>query len=286
MSPSSQSVVQIGPFKYNADRARYKEPGSADATAPWTGAKMSYRWAEATWADIDAATEPLVALLPVGAVEAHGPHLPLATDNLISEAMALEGARLLADQGVQAWVLPVLTYTAAPFATGFRGTVSVSPATVTALIVDVGRALAAQGVAVLAIANAHFDPANIESLYAAVGTLQLESGIRVVFPDLTRQPWAQRLSEEFRSGACHAGQYEGSVVMAVAPDLVDESARLSLAANPVSLSEAIRAGKRSFEEIGGSQAYFGDPAAASSEEGQATVALLGKILAEAVTSAL
>jgi creatinine amidohydrolase len=219
-------------------------------------------------------------------VEAHGPHLPLATDNLISEAMALEGARLLADRGVSARVLPVLTYTAAPFARGFRGTVSVSPATVSALIVDVGRALAAQGVAVLAIANAHFDPANLESLYSAVETLRQESEIKVVFPDLTRRPWALRLSEEFQSGACHAGQYEGSIVMAVAPELVDEAERVSLPANPVSLAEAIQAGKQSFEAVGGSQAYFGDPAAASAQEGQETIALLGEILAEAVASAL
>ncbi len=247
---------------------------------------MTYRWADATWADLDAAREPLVALLPVGAVEAHGPHLPLATDNLISEAMALEGARLLADRGVSARVLPVLTYTAAPFARGFRGTVSVSPATVSALVVDVGRALAAQGVAVLAIANAHFDPANLESLYSAVETLRQESEIKVVFPDLTRRPWALRLSEEFQSGACHAGQYEGSMGMAVAPELVDEAERVSLPAAPVPLPEAIQAGKQSFEAVGGSQAYFGDPAAASAQEGQETIALLGEILAEAVASAL
>jgi creatinine amidohydrolase len=74
--------------------------------------------------------------------------------------------------------------------------------------------------------------------------------------------------------------------MAVAPELVDEAERVSLPANPVSLSEAIQAGKQSFEAVGGSQAYFGDPAAASAEEGQETIALLGEILAEAVAKAL
>jgi creatinine amidohydrolase len=247
---------------------------------------VTYRWAEANWAELEAAPKPLVAVLPVGAVEAHGPHLPLATDNLISEAMALEGARRLVERGIEARVLPVITYTAAPFASGFLGTVSVSPATVTALVVDIGRALAAQGVAMLAIANAHFDPANLESLHSAVETLRAETSLPVVFPDLTRRPWALRLGDEFLSGACHAGSYEGSVVMAVAPDLVDEEVRTSLPANPVSLSSAIATGSRSFEEIGGSQAYFGDPAAASAAEGHETVGVLGEILAEAVESAL
>jgi creatinine amidohydrolase len=245
---------------------------------------VNYRWSDTTWADLKADAEPPVALLPVGAIEAHGPHLPLSTDNLIAEAMALEGARRLDGRGVRARVLPAVTYTAAPFASGFRGTLSVSPATVTALVVDLGRALDAQGVAILAIANAHFDPANLESLHAAVGRLRDETSLTVVFPDLTRRPWALRLGDEFRSGACHAGSYEGSVVMAVAPELVNEAVRTSLPENPVSLSEAIGAGKRTFEEIGGDQAYFGDPAAASAGEGRQTIAVLGEILAEAIVA--
>ena len=138
----------------------------------------------------------------------------------------------------------------------------------------------------LAIANAHFDPANLESLHSAVEILRAETALPIVFPDLTRRPWALRLTDEFRSGACHAGSYEGSVIMAVAPELVDEEVRTSLPANPVSLSQAIADGSRSFEEIGGSQAYFGDPAAASAVEGRETIAVLGSILAEAVEEAL
>ena len=54
----------------------------------------------------------------------------------------------------------------------------------------------------------------------------------------------------------------------------------------MSLSEAIAAGARSFEELGGDQAYFGDPAAATAEEGRQTVARLGAILEQAVVEAL
>ena len=104
----------------------------------------------------------------------------------------------------------------------------------------------------------------------------------IVFPDVTGRAWAPRLTEEFRSGACHAGSYEGSVVLAAAPSLVREKIRLGLAPNPVSLSEAIREGKRSFEEAGGARAYFGYPADASAAEGERTIAALGLILAEAV----
>jgi creatinine amidohydrolase len=52
------------------------------------------------------------------------------------------------------------------------------------------------------------------------------------------------------------------------------------------LSEAIKSGKRTFEEAGGPRAYFGNPAAASAEEGSALVDALGSILEEAVVEAM
>ncbi len=241
----------------------------------------SAAWRDRTWKRIDE-TPPEVAILPVGAVEAHGPHLPVGTDGIISEAMAAEGARRLGRRGVEALVLPTVDYTAAPFARGFRGTVSVRPETVASLVVDIGRSLAGQGVGTLAIANSHLDPANLASLHAAADELRQATPLAVAFPDITRKPWALRLTDEFKSGACHAGRYEGSIVLAARPDLVDDATRRGLPANPTSLSVAIREGKSRFEEIGGTEAYFGDPAAATPAEGRSTIEALGAILAEAV----
>ncbi|ACY17581.1 creatininase family protein [Haliangium ochraceum] len=246
------------------------------------------RLAEMTWEEV--AALPLrrtAALLPVGAVEAHGPHLPLATDVIIAEAMARRGAERLQARGLSAVLLPPLAYTAAGFAAGFAGTLAMRPETVTAMVVDIGRGLAAHGFGLLAIANAHLDPTHIGSLKRA-GEELADSGVTIgfAFPDVTRKPWALRLSDEFRSGACHAGQYEGSMVLAERPELVREELRAQLAPNPASLSVAIRAGHTSFEEAGGPRAYFGDPAAATADEGQATIATLGEILEEAVVAAL
>ncbi len=102
---------------------------------------------------------------------------------------------------------------------------------------------------------------------------------------LTRR-WARTLSAEFKSGACHAGRFEGSIVLAERPDLVRDDVRRGLGAVTASLSTAIAEGKRTFAEAGGPRAYFGDPAAASAEEGRRTIATLGAILAEAVMEAL
>ena len=247
-------------------------------------AREARQLAEMTWEEArDLDRGRTVAVLPVGAIEAHGPHLPLATDCVIAEAMAHAAAERLEARGFPAVVLPILPYTRAGFASGFPGTISASPGAVTAIVGDIARALGGQGFRALAIANAHLDPEHLASLHAA---REAGEGIEIVFPDLTRRPWGGRLTQEFKSGACHAGRFEGSVVLAERPDLVRDELRRKLPANPRSLSAAIAEGKRTFEEAGGPRAYFGDPAAASAAEGEETIAALGGILADAVVEAL
>lgn len=236
-----------------------------------------------TWEEARAAAGPRsAAILPVGAIEAHGPHLPLETDVIIAQAMARVGAERLAAQGWDAVVLPALPFTTARFAETFAGTLSLRPATATAVVVDLAAGLVRHGFALLALANAHLDPAHLASLEAAAGEIRRDLGLAVAFPNLTLKPWATRLSEEFRSGACHAGQFETSIVLAERPELVRDAIRATLPPNPASLSRAIRDGKQSFEEAGGRRAYFGFPAQATAEEGRATIEALGAILEEAV----
>ena len=234
-----------------------------------------------TWEEArDAAGPRSVAILPVGAVEAHGPHLPLETDVVIAQAMARAGGTRLAARGIPVIVLPPLAYTAAAFAESFAGTVSLRPATVTATVLDIAGSLTRHGFALLAIANAHLDPGHLAALNDAVSAIRQDLGLAVAFPNLTLRPWALRL------GACHAGQFETSIVLAERPDLVREASRAGLPGNPTSLSRAIRDGKATFEEAGGDRAYFGFPAQATAEEGRATIDVLGAILDEAVQAEL
>lgn len=240
-----------------------------------------------TWEELQALDKTrAVVILPVGATEAHGPHLPLDTDVIIARAMARRGAEKLARRGATPLIAPPLAYTVANYAAGFAGTVSIRPETERALVEDIARSLAAHGIRYLALANAHLEPAHIGSLHAAAESISAAGLLEVVFPDVTRKPWALRLTDEFKSGACHAGQYEGSIVMAERPDLVREEIRRELPENPASLSRAIRDGKSTFEAAGGPRAYFGYPAQASAEEGRDTVEVLGSILEEAVAARL
>ena len=239
--------------------------------------------AQLTWEEVrDLDRGRTLVVLPVGAIEAHGPHLPLDSDVVIATAMARAGAARLAARGHGVLILPALAYTAAQFGSDFHGTLSISGITVTALIVDLARSLTDQDFRLLVIANAHLDPEHLTALSEAVKLGRADSLVPIIFPDLTRKPWGSRLGEEFRSGACHAGQFESSIVLSEQPERVREHVRRSLTPNPRSLSDAIKDGKRTFREAGGARAYFGDPAAASAEEGRRTIDVLGGILEEAV----
>ncbi len=243
--------------------------------------------AQLTWEEVrDLDREHTLVVLPVGAIEAHGPHLPLDTDVVIATAMARAGARKLAARGRLVVILPALAYTAASFGAAFHGTLSISAITVTALIVDVARSLSDQGFRLLALANVHLDPEHLTALNEAVKLAKTDRLLPIIFPDLTRKPWGTRLGDEFKSGACHAGRFETSIVLRERADAVRDKVRQSLAPNPQSLSQAIKAGKRTFDSAGGPRAYFGDPAAATADEGARLIDALGAILEEAVNAAI
>jgi creatinine amidohydrolase len=224
-------------------------------------------------------------ILPVGSTEAHGPHLPLSVDVIIAEEMAARAARTLEARGEAALTLPPLAYSVTDFSGGFPGSVSIRAETATALVGDILLSLIRQGFKRIAVANAHLEPAHIATLRAACEAVKDETGVEIAFPDVTRRRWAQMLTDEFQSGACHAGQYESSLVLSARPELVREDIRLALEPKLISLSQAIRAGARSFIEIGGDQAYFGDPAAATAEEGNRVFDVLAGMIVTALDEA-
>jgi creatinine amidohydrolase len=234
---------------------------------------------EMTWTEVDEAMkERPVALLPVGATEAHGPHLPLSTDTVIATEMARRGARKLKEAGVQSLILPPVTFTVADFGADFPGSISVSPDTAAALIRDVCVS-AARKFRAVALANLHLEPAHLESLKKGVEEAR-KAGASVCYADVTRKRWAELLGAAFQQGD-HGGAFETSLVMAAAPQMVRDSVRISLP--PIDgLLAAIKKGAKTFAEAGGEDAYFGDPTAASSEEGDNYFEALAEILSVSV----
>ena len=231
--------------------------------------------AEMTWTEVEEALEKRpVAILPVGAIEAHGPHLPLNADTIIATEMAKRGAAKLAEHGVHALILPPVNFTVAEFGADFAGTISLPPETATALLRDVCVS-ASRKFRAVALANIHLEPKHIETLKAAVEQAN-KAGASVCWADITKKRWVENLGEAFKQGD-HGGAFETSLMMAAAPDMVRERERISLP--PVDgLMAALKKGAKTFAEAGGEDAYFGDPTAASAEDGETYYEALAEIL--------
>jgi creatinine amidohydrolase len=234
---------------------------------------------EMTWTEVDEAMKDRpVGILPVGAIEAHGPHLPLNADTIIAIEMARRGAAKLKEHGVSALILPPVSFTVADFAADFPGTFSMPPDTAVALLRDVC-VVAAKQFRAIAMANIHLEPKHIECLKSALEEAK-KAGASVCWADITKKRWAELLGEAFARGD-HAGAFETSLMMAAAPDRVRERERISLA--PIEgLMPALKKGAKTFKEAGGEDAYFGDPTAASAEEGDAYYEALAEILSVSI----
>jgi creatinine amidohydrolase len=234
---------------------------------------------EMTWTEVDEAMkERPVAIVPVGATEAHGPHLPVSTDTVIATEMARRGAAKLKEHGVPSLILPPVTFTVTEFGAEFPGTVSLPAETTTALLRDLAVSVAKKFRAV-AFANIHLEPQHVDCLKRAVEEAK-KAGASVCYVDITRKRWADLMGEAFKQGD-HAGAWETSLMMAAAPEMVRDSVRRNLA--PVDgLMGALKKGAKNFVEAGGEDAYFGDPTAATAEEGESYFEALAEVLSVSV----
>jgi creatinine amidohydrolase len=233
-----------------------------------------------------ASSAKTVALVPSGSTEAHGPHLPLATDSIISEGMALVAADKLAEAGYEAVVFPTLHYAVTDWAADFAGSTGLHAPTAEAMLLQALLRARALGFDAVVLCNAHLEPDNISALRSVAKAFEEQSGGALVFPDVTRRRVAQRLTPEFQSGSCHAGSYETSLVLALRPELVDMDIARELPAHIVPLHEHIAAGAKSFLECGLDRAYCGTPSEATAEEGHETLAVLAEITLEMVRDRL
>jgi creatinine amidohydrolase len=224
-----------------------------------------------------------VLLLPVGAIEPHGPHAPLGTDPLISRGMCERAAaRLAEDPEVRVLILPAVPYGVTRYAADFPGGVHISEETLHALVVDVCTALIDQGLPRVLIVNNHFEPAHVATLRRAVESVESLRDTRIGHLDLVRRRHALRLTTEFQAGECHAGRYETSLVLADRPELVDTATMRELPRIAVDMPTAMRAGLSDFPAMGMDRAYCGSPAEATAEEGAETFDTLTDMLLEAI----
>jgi creatinine amidohydrolase len=239
-------------------------------------------WAKCTWQDVRyAISSKTVALLPIGCTEPHGPHLPLDTDVTIAQAQARRAVEIFAEAGVHAMVLPPIHYGVTNYTEGFAGRITIRPGTLWALIEDVIEALEQEGLRQIVLVNGHLEPAHVKVLRGVVLDHPQRTNIKAqaIVADVSRRRWAKTLGAEFQSGDCHAGSYESSIVMHADPANVRAS-RSVLKPLSIDLLAKMEAGVNSFYAAGALEAYCGDPASASAEQGAQLIDSLAQVVLE------
>jgi creatinine amidohydrolase len=175
------------------------------------------RWDTLTWPEAGSAAATMDAvIIPVGAVEQHGPHLPLNVDTTICEAVALGVSALT---GVP--VIPPLAYGVSASHGDFAGTVALRPETLIAVVEDVIDSLHASGIRQFVLLNGHIW--NNGSLDVSAEKLRVrhrDSRVRALgYVTMYPGPEVDGHVHHGR-GLMHANFFETSVMLHLAPDLV------------------------------------------------------------------
>lgn len=249
-------------------------------------------WGGLATVEVDAllAQDPVV-VLPLAALEQHGPHLPLSTDLEIGLGIVRAAFRALPD-GFPASRLPAQTFGASAEHRSFPGTLSLDPETMTSIICGVGRSLAGAGVRRLVLSNSH--GGNRAAMSTAGLRLREEEGLLVInasYFDFDPPQGVKIPDAEWRHGL-HGGAVETAMMLHLRPGLVRSRRRV----RAPSLGEDLEAagsriaptGPASFswlaEDLNASGAV-GDATLGNAEDGKRLVEHYGGILADVIRDA-
>ena len=206
---------------------------------------------------------------PLGAVEQHGPHLPFITDLLIAEEVAAAAVARVGED-VDAWLLPPLAYTKSNEHAWSPGTIWLSATTLLAVLDDLGRCIAMTPARRLVFLNGH--GGNSALVNVANRELRLHHGLMtfLAHPGLPPDHGGTSPAEELGMGI-HGGTDETSIMLHLAPDLVDMAAAVRRVPEHLAGNRYVRfGGAVSFGWLSndfGDDGHIGDPVAATAARG-------------------
>ena len=166
-------------------------------------------WQDMTREELNAVAPTALAVLPVGAIEQHGPHLPTKTDTFVVQAItALAAAKLPED--VTAVILPAVSFGSSAHHLPFGGTLSLGQDTLVAVLMDLLRSCAACGFDRVLMVNGHGGNAEVCGAVAKRAAVELDVLAAAV------SYWTLLPAVADLPG--HAGVFETSLMLALAPD--------------------------------------------------------------------
>ncbi|QNA82894.1 creatininase family protein [Sphingomonas sp. So64.6b] len=273
--------------------AAAREPSGASPLAG-TIATESYRDLERK------VSHGAIALWALGAIEEHGPHLPLMTDVVVPSGQLRIAAGALERRGVPSVIVPPYYWGVNNVTGAFAGSISIRPEVMTELMLDVFRSMAKAGIKRIYCITGHFDAAHAGTIAAAVKRANDEKIIEARF--VVPAPLGKRLGlVSGQSGAIfaewpappagepdlHAGEMETSAMLDLAPELVQRDIASTLP--PTGLTPEQLAGWRKGGDTARSitpSGYLGRPADATAAKGSARLALEAGAYADAISADL
>lgn len=242
------------------------------------------KWAELTSKQLDSVSRETICVLPLGATEQHGPHLPLATDQIIADGIA---ARLDAACNGSLLVMPGLPATCSAHHMAFPGSLTLDHDTLSQVVIQLVRSAAHHGFTRFFMLNAHGGNISVGGVIAEKLSVQLPH-VELVFGS-----WFRMAGERLRplvEGAYpavgHACEFETSLVMKLRPELVDCSAIADDGippASPLLRFDLLSAGQPTrslpFEQLTAS-GVWGKPSKATPEKGEAILDVTAPLIVE------
>lgn len=259
----------LRPYRFGEGSRRAPAGGPASSSEAPAGSGGGYLLGELTWPQAERRLKEVdVAILPVGAIEQHGPHLPLDTDAFDADYLARAVAEGCSEP--KPLVLPAVPYGVSYHHDSFAGTISVNPETLSKMVYDIGMSLAHHGVTKLVIINGH--GGNGPALQFAAQNINRDAHIfTCVDSGETSDVDIEKIIET--NNDVHAGEIETSTSLAVRGHLVDMtlarkfvpsfSSRYLDFTNSRSVEWFARIARISPEGV------LGDPTRASREKGEA-----------------
>jgi creatinine amidohydrolase len=232
-----------------------------------------------------------IAVLPVAAIEQHGPHLPVSVDTvLVDGVVAAALPHLAADLPVL--FLPTQAVGLSPEHQRFPGTLTLSAETVIRLWTEIGESVARAGIKKLVLFNSHGGQVSVMDIVARDLRARLDLLVYSVnWFNLPLGPEVDSLfsAEEHRFGI-HAGEIETSMMLALSPGQVDMAQAKNFASSSQQRAQKFSIlGNGKSAKLGWQMQDYnpagavGNAAAATADKGRAVVQTAGRALAQLLT---
>ena len=211
-----------------------------------------------------------ILVQPLGAIEQHGPHLPFNTDLLIAERVATTAVERVGEE-LGVWMLPPLAYTKSNEHAWSAGTIWLSATTLLSVLDDIGRCVAMTPARKLVFMNGH--GGNSALVGVANRELRLHHGLMTFLAHPGVPPDQGGHSPESELGmGIHGGTEETSLMLHLAPDLVDMSVATRNVPEELAANRYVRfGGSVGFGWLSsdfGADGHIGDPTTATAERGE------------------